>query len=90
MTTLEREPAQMLGYLEGRIEEQSTAIQEVKDGQQQILARFDQMQTFLVNRIDEAEARVNSRIDRLFLAMAGLGTGIIVAQSGVIVTLLLR
>ena len=90
MTTLEREPAQMLGYLEGRIEEQSAAIQEVKDGQQQILARFDQMQTFLVNRIDEAEARVNSRIDRLFLAMAGLGTGIIVAQSGVIVTLLLR
>lgn len=90
MTTLEREPAQMLGYLEGRIEEQSAAIQEVKDGQQQILARFDQMQTFLVNRIDEAEARVNSRIDRLFLAMAGLSTGIIVAQSGVIVTLLLR
>ena len=90
MTTLEREPAQMLGYLEGRIEEQSAAIQEVKDGQQQILARFDQMQTFLVSRIDEAEARVNSRIDRLFLAMAGLGTGIIVAQSGVIVTLLLR
>lgn len=90
MTTLEREPAQMLGYLEGRIEEQSAAIQEVKDGQQQILARFDQMQTFLVNRIDEAESRVNSRIDRLFLAMAGLGTGIIVAQSGVIVTLLLR
>ena len=90
MTTLEREPAPMLGYLEGRIEEQSAAIQEVKDGQQQILARFDQMQTFLVNRIDEAESRVNSRIDRLFLAMAGLGTGIIVAQSGVIVTLLLR
>ena len=48
------------------------------------------MQTFLVNRIDEAESRVDSRIDRLFLAVAGLGTGIIVAQSGVIVTLLLR
>ena len=90
MTTLEREPIQLLGYLEGRIEEQSAAIQEIKDGQQQILARFDQMQTFLINRMDEAEARVTSRIDRVFMALAGLATGIIVTQFGVIVTLLLR
>ena len=90
MTTLEREPIQLLGYLEGRIEEQSAAIQEIKDGQQQILARFDRMQTFLVNRMDEAEARVTNRIDRVFMALAGLATGIIVTQFGVIVTLLLR
>ena len=101
MTTLEREPIQLLGYLEGRIEEQSAAIQEIKDGQQQILARFDRMQTFLVNRmdqiqaesnskIDQVEARVTSRIDRVFMALAGLATGIIVTQFGVIVTLLLR
>ncbi len=101
MTTLEREPIQLLGYLEGRIEEQSAAIQEIKDGQQQILARFDQMQTFMVNRmdqiqaesnskIDQVEARVSSRIDRVFMALAGLATGIIVTQFGVIVTLLLR
>ena len=101
MTTMEREPTQLLGYLEGRIEEQSVAIQEVKDGQQQILARFDQMQTFMVHRmdqihaevndkIDRVEARVSSRIDRVFMALAGLATGIIVTQFGVIVTLLLR
>ncbi len=112
MTTLEREPIQLLGYLEGRIEEQSAAIQEIKDGQQQILARFDQMQTFMVhrmdqihaevndkidraytevnNKIDQVEARVTSRIDRVFMALAGLATGIIVTQFGVIVTLLLR
>ena len=101
MTTMEREPTQLLGYLEGRIEEQSVAIQEVKDGQQQILARFDQMQTFMVhrmdqihaevnNKIDQLEARVSSRIDRVFMALAGLATGIIVTQFGVIVTLLLR
>lgn len=101
MTTLEREPTQLLGYLEGRIEEQSVAIQEVKDGQQQILARFDQVQTFMVHRmdqihaevndkIDRVEARVSSRIDRVFMALAGLATGIIVTQFGVIVTLLLR
>lgn len=101
MTTLEREPTQLLGYLEGRIEEQSVALQEVKDGQQQILARFDQMQTFMVHRmdqihaevndkIDRVEARVSSRIDRVFMALAGLATGIIVTQFGVIVTLLLR
>ncbi len=101
MTTLEREPIQLLGYLEGRIEEQSAAIQEIKDGQQQILARFDQMQTFMVNRmdqiqaesnskIDQVEARVTSRIDRVFMALAGLATGIIVTQFGVIVTLLLQ
>ena len=123
MTTLEREPIQLLGYLEGRIEEQSAAIQEIKDGQQQILARFDQMQTFMVhrmdqihaevndkidrahaesnnkidrayaelnNKIDQVEARVSNRIDRVFMALAGLATGIIVTQFGVIVTLLLR
>ena len=90
MTPLERDPTQMLGYLEGRIEEQSVAIQEVKEGQQRILDRFDQMQTFMVNRIDAVESRPNRRIDRLFMAMASIGTGIVVAQAGVIITLLLR
>ena len=69
MTTLEREPAQLLGYLEGRIEEQSVALQEVKDGQQQILARFDQMQTFMVHRMDQIHAEVNAKIDRSYTAV---------------------
>ena len=90
MTTLERDPTQMLCRLARRIDERGIALQEVKEGQQRILDRFDQMQTFMVNRIDVVESRLNRRFDRLFMALVGTGAGIVVAQAGVIITLLLR
>ena len=90
MTTDEPEFSRMLSRLARRIDEQDIALQEVKEGQQRILDRFDQMQTFMVNRIDAVESRLNRRIDRLFMALVGTGAGIVVAQAGVIITLLLR
>ena len=64
-----------LGRLEGRVDEHSGAIQEnrqdTRSGFQRVDARFDQ---------------TNSRIDRLFLALLGIG----VAQIGILITLLLR
>ena len=90
MTTMEREPTQLLGYLEGRIEEQSVAIQEVKDGQQQILARFDQRVDQLAAELRADLQRVNDRIDRLHLALFGIGGAIFAGQIGVVITLILK
>ena len=90
MTTLEREPTQMIGYLEGRIEEQSAAIQEVKDGQQQIITRFEQRIDQLAAELRSDLQRVNDRIDRLHLALIGVGGAIFAGQIGVIITLILK
>ena len=53
-----------LGGLEGRIAEQSLAIQDLREGQRD----------------------VNRRIDRVFLAVLGIGA----AQIGLLVTLVIR
>ena len=53
-----------LGIMEGRMTEQSSAIQDLRTGLRE----------------------VNSRIDRLFLAMLGIGA----AQIGLLVTLVVR
>ena len=53
-----------LGIMEGRLTEQSSAIQDLRTGLRE----------------------VNSRIDRLFLAMLGIGA----AQIGLLVTLVVR
>ncbi len=78
-----------LGRLEGRIEEQSAAMpeirQDMRSGFQQVNARFDRMEA----RMDRMEARadqINSRIDRLFLAALGIGA----AQVALFITVLVR
>ena len=71
-----------LGRLEGRVEEQSVAMQEsrqdVRSGFQQVNARIE--------RLEARADQTNSRIDRLFLAFLGVGA----AQIGLLITLLLR
>ena len=57
MTTLNEETNRTLGYLEGRIDEQSKTLQDLKTGQQQIIERIDRTN----DRID----RTNDRVDRL-------------------------
>ena len=78
-----------LGRLEGRVEEQSVAMpeirQDMRSGFQQVNARFDRMEA----RMDRMEARAdqtNSRIDRLFLAALGIGA----AQVALFITVLVR
>lgn len=58
-----------LGMLEGRVTEQSVGIQDLRAGQREINGRIDQ---------------TNGRIDRLFLAIVGIGA----AQIGLLITLI--
>ena len=134
MTTDEPDFSRTLSSLARQIDERGIALQEVKEGNCQILARMDQFQeqiserldqfadqlsskidlfqasiserldqfadqlsdkidqshAQLSERIDQSQAQANSRFDRLFMALVGTGTGIVVAQAGVIITLLLR
>ena len=68
-----------LGTVEGRTEEHAGAIADLREGQREIRetmnSRFDQ---------------VNSRIDRVFLAMLGIGAAQITAQIALLVTLIVR
>ena len=64
-----------LGAVEGRITEQSIALQDLREGQRE------------TNQNWQAGLReTNARIDRLFLAMMGIGA----AQIGLLITLVVR
>ncbi len=43
MTTVDAETARNQGYLEGRLDEQSKTLPDLKAGQQQIIERIDRM-----------------------------------------------
>ena len=68
-----------LGTVEGHTEEHAGAIADLREGQREVRetmnSRFDQ---------------VNSRIDRVFLAMLGIGAAQITAQIALLVTLIVR
>ena len=63
MTTLEQDPGRPQGYLEGRIEEQSVALQDLKAGQQEISRRIDAVRQELGQRIDTVQQELSRRID---------------------------
>ena len=82
-----------LSNLEGRVEEQSLAIQDSREGQRQtnieVASGFREVNA----RIDQVNARidqVNDRIDRLFLAILGIGAMLIGLQITQIIVLLVR
>ena len=60
-----------LGTVEGRVEEHSAAIADLREGQREIRSML---------------AAMNGRIDRLFLAILGIGA----AQIALLITLVLR
>ena len=64
MTTATEETTRAQSYLEGRLEEQSKILQELKAGQQQIIQLIDQTNARTNERIDQANARTNERIDQ--------------------------
>ena len=74
MTTVDAETARNQGYLEGRLDEQSKTLQDLKAGQQQIIERID---------------RLNDRIDRMMLAGWVIGGAIITTQMGLVGTVIL-
>ena len=81
MTTVDAETARNQGYLEGRLDEQSKTLQDLKAGQLQIIDRIDQTN----ERID----RTNKRIDQMMLAGWVIGGTIITAQMGLVGTVIL-
>ena len=54
-----------LGRLEGRLEEQSATLQDLKEGQREISARLDTGLQQVNSRIDTGLQQVNSRIDQV-------------------------
>ena len=64
-----------LGTLEGRVDEHSAAIADLRDGQREIR-----------NALASMNSQLNSRIDRVFLAILGIGA----AQIALLITLILR
>ena len=66
MTTLERETTHTLRYVEGRIEEQSSQLQALQTGQQQLQSDmnkgFQEVNARLDSRTDGIESRLNARI----------------------------
>lgn len=85
-----------LGRLEGRVEEQTASMQEIRQdmrsGFQRVDARFDRLDARFGRadgRADGLDARIggiNRRLDLLLLAYLGVGA----AQIGLLITLLLR
>ncbi len=82
-----------LGRLEGRVDELSIGIQDLRAGQRELSSRIDRTNEEINGRIDRSNEEINgridrttSRIDRLFLALMGIGA----AQIGLLVTLIVR
>ena len=75
-----------LSNLEGRIEEQSLAIQDLREGQRQTNVEMATGFREVNTRIDQ----INARIERLFLAMLTIGAMLIGLQITQIIVLLVR
>ena len=79
-----------LGVLEGRIIEQSTIISQLSDrveaGLRDVNVRLDSGLREVRQEIRQDIRNVNARIDRLFLAMLGIGA----AQIALLITLIFR
>ena len=87
----EQDQTARLGVVEGRIAEQSVALQEIRtdlrEGLKEVNARVDQLRTDLREGLKEVNARVDhvsgrldhlsSRIDRMFVSSWAIGGGII-------------
>jgi hypothetical protein len=75
-----------LSNLEGRIEEQSLGIQDLREGQRQTNVELATGLREVNTRIDQ----VNVRIERLFLAMLTIGAAQVALMITLIVTILVR
>ncbi len=64
-----------LGTVEGRVEEHAAAIADLREGQREIR-----------NMLASMNSQLKSRIDRLFLAILGIGA----AQIALLITLIFR
>ena len=94
-----------LGQLEGRIAELSASIQETNSrtdaglqeanrrmdvGLQEVNRRMDAGFQEVNRRMEAGFQEVNRRIDRMLLAMLAIGGGVIITQTGLLATLIIR
>lgn len=75
-----------LGALEGRADEQAAAIAELRTDIRDLRIELREGLASVRSEI----AATNARIDRLFLAVLGVGAGVGAAQVGLLVTIFLR
>ncbi len=66
MTTLEQEPERPQSYLEGRLEEQSRTLQDLKAGQVELNRRIDTVQLELIRRMDAMHQELSHRMDTMY------------------------
>ncbi len=101
MTTLDQEPDRPQGYMEGRLEEQSVALQDLKTGQQELSRRIDVVHQELSRRLDTVHQELNHRIDaglqevrtgqrQIFVTQWIIGGGVVASLIGGLFVLLTR
>lgn len=71
-----------LGIMEGRLAEQSVALQDLRAGQRETNQNWQAG----LRETNQGLRETNARIDRLFLALLGIGG----AQIGLLITLVVR
>ena len=69
-----------------RLDVLEARLEDLREGQREINARFDTFQQQINARFDAFQQQFNARFDRLLLALVAVG----VSQVGVIVTLVIR
>ncbi len=79
-----------LGVVEGRTAEHAAAIAALRDDMRQGFADVRTEIRAVNARIDALDSQVNARIDRLILALWGVGAALVLGQAGVIITVVLR
>ena len=82
--------ARALGQLEGRITELSVFIQEVNRRMDAGFQAIRQELQEVNHRMDAGFQEVNHRIDRMLLALLVIGGGLVIAQTGLMATLIIR
>ena len=97
MTTEERSPERILGYLEASVEDLKTGQQEIREDMRdmrgEIRALREEMQAGFARVNDQFAqvysqfVQVNSEIRRLYIAALGIGGGIVGSLIAVIATL---
>ena len=88
MTTLDQEPDRPQGYLEGRLDEQSIALQDLKAGQLELGRRIDAGLQEMRAEQQELSRRLENHIQDVRAGQRQMTNTILIISGGVIATLI--
>lgn len=78
-----------MAYLEGRLEDHSSTVIDVRSGLTHLNAKFsrfdekiDEVESRLTTRIDGVESRLTTKIDRHFTWLVGIQVAVLLALVG--------